>query len=53
MNSDEDLKKKSDELRRKFEKELRDYTYDNNITKVQLENMTYYQIKNITDSFKK
>lgn len=53
LNSDEDLKRKSDELRKKFEKELRDYTYDNNITKAQLENMTYYQIKNITDTFKK
>lgn len=53
LNSDDELKKKSDELKKKFEKELKDYIFDNNLTKNQLENMTYYQIKNITDSFKK
>ena len=53
LNSDEELKKKSDELKKKFEKELREWVYDNNLTKEQMENMTYYQIKNITDSFKK
>ena len=53
LNSDEELKKKLDDLKSKHKDELKDWAFDNNITKEQLSSYTYYQIKNILDSIKK